>query len=419
MRANLWKLQAFAFFHSLIFAYVIERLYGLSRGLDVRQMVWLEILYAACALLLEVPSGALADRWSRRNTLVLSALCVVGEYVALIQARGFSGFALAALAAAAAGALASGTDNALLYDTLQALGRAADFERLLGRIRLWGTLAGLLAALGGARLADSLGLVAPYWASLPAVMLCLLLSLGLQEPPRSPTGERIAAAEGPPLHRRVPGGAELTRQLAAYGRHMGAAMAFVLGQRALALMVLSATLLGAVFVYADEYCQLLLQAVGVPVGWFGLWAALYMGGEALATSQAWRLRAGLSPRGLLTSLLLLSGTGLLLAGQLRTIWGLLPLLAALAGIWLSQPLTTGYLHHATDSHQRATVESCANLLLGAASVALGLAFGQVATGFSIFRAYQLLGALLLLYAMIWLFAARGLRWQRPLSPACD
>lgn len=38
MKANLWKLRAYWFCHSLIFAYVIERLFRLERGLDIQQM---------------------------------------------------------------------------------------------------------------------------------------------------------------------------------------------------------------------------------------------------------------------------------------------------------------------------------------------------------------------------------------------
>lgn len=88
------------------------------------------------------------------------------------------------------------------------------------------------------------------------------------------------------------------------------------------------------------------------------------------------------------------------------------MLLAFGCIWFSQPLTTGFLHHHTESHHRATVESCANLLTSVANVVLGLIFGQIARHFSIFRGYQLLGGLLLVYTLLWLFTARGLVWPQ-------
>ena len=38
LKANIWKMKAYWFCHSLIFAYVIERLFGLERGLNVQKI---------------------------------------------------------------------------------------------------------------------------------------------------------------------------------------------------------------------------------------------------------------------------------------------------------------------------------------------------------------------------------------------
>lgn len=163
-RANLWKLRLYWFGHSLVFAYVIERVFGLSRGLSVQEMVTVEIFYALAALLLEVPTGALADRWSRKKPLLLSSFCIFFEFFLLIFAYNLWGFLASALAAALGGALASGTANALLYDSLLEMGEQGDFERQLGRIGLWeehgGTDRRLGRGLGGCALGTCFALLA-------------------------------------------------------------------------------------------------------------------------------------------------------------------------------------------------------------------------------------------------------------------
>ncbi|MBT9548382.1 MAG: MFS transporter [Candidatus Sericytochromatia bacterium] len=385
-RANLWKLRLYWFGHSLVFAYVIERVFGLSRGLSVQDMVTVEIFYALAALVLEVPTGALADRWSRKKTLLLSSFCIFFEFFLLIFAFNLWGFLASALAAALGGALASGTANALLYDSLLETGEQSDFERQLGRIGLWESLAGLIGALGGAWVAVRWGLTSPYWLSLLGVVLAFGTALSLHEP----------AKQGEPV---------MAENLWA---HMGEALTFLRGQPVLQKIVLLATCLAAVFQYVDEYLQIYMQGVGVPVAYFGLFYACYMGGEAGFRSLAYRFKEIKQPRWLFAGLLGGFALFLLWAAALRSLWGLLPLFLALACVWLSQPLTTGYLHHRTPSSHRATVESFAHLLTSLLAVAVGLAFGQITTRWDIFSGYRFLTVVLLGFLIYWALAARNL-----------
>ena len=76
---------------------------------------------------LEVPAGALADRWSRRGCLVCGGLAI-GAGVALMVSLPSLPTAIAGETLLAIGAaLRSGVDSALLYDGLTSLGAA---ERL-------------------------------------------------------------------------------------------------------------------------------------------------------------------------------------------------------------------------------------------------------------------------------------------------
>jgi hypothetical protein len=47
LKSNVWKLYSYWFFHNLVFAYVIERLFWQQRGISVQQVVYTEIIYAA------------------------------------------------------------------------------------------------------------------------------------------------------------------------------------------------------------------------------------------------------------------------------------------------------------------------------------------------------------------------------------
>src|SRR3712207_2434877 len=140
-------------FYALLFA---------DNGLDDGQVSVLLALWSATAVLAEVPSGALADRWSRRSALVLAGLLQAAGYLLWIAFPGFLGFAAGLVVWGLGGALVSGAFEALLHDGLTAVGAGGQFGRVYG----WGNAADLLApaptALAAAALfhAGGVGLLA-------------------------------------------------------------------------------------------------------------------------------------------------------------------------------------------------------------------------------------------------------------------
>ena len=69
---NIYKLYFIIFFHNLIPAYVIERLFYEQRGMTVIMVVLCEIVYAVTIVILELPTGILADKFGRKGLIVIS-----------------------------------------------------------------------------------------------------------------------------------------------------------------------------------------------------------------------------------------------------------------------------------------------------------------------------------------------------------
>jgi MFS family permease len=111
---NIWKLYAIRFFQSLIPAYVIERLFWEQRGMTIQMVVYTEIIYAITIVLLEVPTGIIADKWSRKKMLMLSAILEGCPFLILLFATEFWHFATAIFISCIARSTSSGTENALL-----------------------------------------------------------------------------------------------------------------------------------------------------------------------------------------------------------------------------------------------------------------------------------------------------------------
>ena len=148
---------AFRVFFNCRFYYPIFTVLFLDFGLTVAQFSILNAVWAATIVLAEVPSGALADIVGRRRLLVFAALSMLVEMAILCLApRGnisllFAFFLINRVLSGLAEAAASGADEAIAYDALQAKGLADQWGRVLDvQMRLRSVMFILTMTIGAA-----------------------------------------------------------------------------------------------------------------------------------------------------------------------------------------------------------------------------------------------------------------------------
>ncbi|MBI2473274.1 MFS transporter [Candidatus Uhrbacteria bacterium] len=101
-------------------------LFYLHRGLVLDQIFWLSIVWSLTALVTEIPSGYLADRIGRKATLLIGAGLLALVHVGDWFAHGFWQFSLVFVLMSAAFSFFSGTEEAMLYESLLELGKERD-----------------------------------------------------------------------------------------------------------------------------------------------------------------------------------------------------------------------------------------------------------------------------------------------------
>jgi MFS family permease len=372
------------FFHNLIFAYVIERLYWASRGMSNQQVVYTEIIYAVVVLILEVPTGTLADRWSKKILMVINSLLFMLEFIILIYADSFWHFSLAVFLAGIGKALSSGTSNALVYDSLKLLGREDQFEKISGRIGFFDYSACLIAALIGSYVAYYNNYVTTYWLSLISAVAALLLNFLIAEP-------KVLHDEEKP---------------SSFLECMKEALDFIKSQSSLRFVLLFGIIIGSVLTYIDEFWQIYLNAVNIPVLLFGAVSASRMLSSSISGLYAYKLKNKFSYNSIFSILIVVITVSVIATSFIKSFWGLIPLIACFLAFGVVEPLIMGYLHHRTESRIRATVESFQSLILRGTIIFCGLLFGYYSTYHSIFIGFRVLGIILLAYGVYFMIFKR-------------
>ena len=132
---NVWRYQAFVTLSIMPFMMPVIVLFWEQNGLDMFQIFLLQAIFAVAIVVLEVPTGMVADLIGKRTSLVVS-MAVFGAGMAVYAlSTSFAGFLVAELFLSLGLSLYSGAGSALLYDSLQVLGNEGEFPRMFTFVR--------------------------------------------------------------------------------------------------------------------------------------------------------------------------------------------------------------------------------------------------------------------------------------------
>lgn len=378
LRRNLPLYVAFSVLFNARFYYPVLGVLFLDLGLTLEQYALLNVVWAVAIILLEIPSGALADVIGRKRMVVLAAALMVAEMSVFCFAPSgpwlFWLLLLNRLLSGAAEACASGADEALAFDSLPGEDRDRAWSRVLESLMRWKSGAFFVAMISGAALFDrelmasllgGTGWVPgttvrwPVYATLATSVLCLAVALGFREPPAS-------AASG---HHAV---------IRAWQNILAGAVHVFTSRKILFLM--AAALLMDSFVrlfltFASNYYRLIDLPPAVN-GLLGSGLAL-LGFAAAPAARRMTARFGAKTNFTIVAALVLLGlAGLLVVWPVWGAWVVIPLGLAMSAL---QFFTSNYLNLWTDSRVRATVLSFRGVAFNLGYAAAGLLFARLTT----------------------------------------
>ncbi len=357
----------FRLFFNCRFYYPIFTILFLDLGLSIGEFAALNVVWALTIVLLEVPSGALADRFGRRPLVIAASVLMIVEMgVLCLMQPGqhdlvFWLFVCNRVLSGSAEACASGADEALTYDSLPEGQREEIWPKVMARLSRAMAIGFIVSSISGAWLYT-------VWIKLP-VILCLLsaiaslvVALRMRESWTVPPKSSLLASIGETWSSILQTGGWIWRTRAAF----------------------ALILFGFVF---DSIIRLFLtvasnfyRLIGIAEGWYGvIGTVVSMLGLLTAglMEKSTRRMSGVTNFIWLGLAVLL---GLIAAAHPQQGWlGLVLILPLFMSMRFLQFFLSHYMNAVVDSTQRATALSFRGLSMNLAYGVVTLLFGWQST----------------------------------------
>jgi len=356
MSRNVTLINIHTMCNSVLFLLPVIVPYYKEIGLTFQQFLIGEAVFSVVVLLAEVPSGWISDVWKRRTTLMLGAVIGIIGYSTILYAENFWQAVLAQTIIGVAVALNSGTNTALLYDTLLEEGRIEEYRRLDGKRHALGVYGVAFSALAGAFF-FTLDFRLPAYFDVLAVTGGLIAISMVREPVRQ------------------------TKSVEKHIFHdIWETMKYALsGHKEIAGIIMLSTVILCASKLMMWTQQPYYELAGVPIVWFGvLMAGSYVIG-GLAGQWSHRIEHWGSNRAALAVMAAVLCTACSALAFGLPAWAAVPMfLTGTFAYTMGTPRINNAINSRVGSERRATILSTANLMVHVLFVPTSLIVGAIA-----------------------------------------
>jgi len=382
LRRNIPLLYTFSFLQMTLFPMAVITLFWKEQiGLSLSQILLLQGIFAVAMVVMEYPSGYISDRVGYRTALTAASILGLAGWGYYTVATSFRDVLIAEILLGISTSFISGSDSALLFESLKAHGQESGYARSEGRSTFFGQTGEAAGALFAGVLYAKYPL-SPFLLQILVWLLALAVTRRMTEP---------------------------RRETQRHGSHLAAALAsaryvFVENRR-LRITFLLSIVLGLSSFYPVWLIQPYMRDCGVPLASFGpVWAGANLV-VALFAVASHRLRAFLGNRGMILLVVLLVWGGYLGLGTTAGVWGFLfyYLLTAMRG--MKGPYMLHLAQAEIPSATRAGMLSLQSLCFRLIFALTGPLVGRYADAHGVGQTFRLLfyAYLVILPPLVWLF----------------
>ncbi len=349
---NIKLFYIYKLFKETVPIYPVYLLLFESKGLSLGQISLMLAIWSASVVLLEVPTGILADHWNRRYMLILGGLCKAACYVLWFFSDGFIMFSLGFVFWGISESLCSGSEEALLFDSLKQSKIEHSFDKVYGKGEFFAKCGVALSCFSGGFLSMVVSMRGVLLISVVSTVASVMVAVKFHE---------VNYFKNDKVEKEESEGISPFKTFAD-------AFSLCLKDKLLLAVILMLIFVIGTAGIMDEYDQLIASSFGLNLGLVGCWIGIRYGLEALGGRIAYHLGAlfckiGVNERFYAISVLcLFAGVFLGISGILNSIivlplYGLFYFLMASAGV-----LQEDFVQQRIKEQGRSTVHSIISLV---------------------------------------------------------
>ncbi len=360
-------------------------------GLSMAETGIVEGIYHATSIIFEIPSGAIADLLGRKRSVVLGRVCIAVSCIIMLFSRSFWYFALGFAIQALGNNFNSGSEEALVYDSLKYIGREREYMRISGRRNVIIEVSQGIATVAGAVLAE----YSYFWCYSACLIIALLAAVQVLFITEAPVTEN-AEGENKPENKHVWKNMEIAETVR---QHFKTSYNIIKSDiRILKIIVYYAVVFASqtiLFFYSQQY----YKDLGYNKIQIGVILLLAGAGSCIGALSSSRLynRYG---RKIITAASLLIAFAFVGYGFNNIILSVVLFMAASFSDSLLYPVQSDELNRLIPSGQRATLVSVDSLFFSAAMIIMFPAAGALADIWGMDTVFSSIGIGLIVFVVV-------------------
>lgn len=366
-KSNLYKLYYLKIVEWFLLFMPIVVIFFQSHGLSMKEVFLLQSVYSIAIVILEIPSGYLADVIGRKNSITIGTVLGFIGFSIYIFTGDFWGFLVAEIIMGFGQSMISGADSAILYDTLLEAKEEDRYLKEEGFISGLGNYSEAIAAILGGLLSQ-LSLQAPFVAQAALALTAIPVALWLYEPTVYRTAVKPSIAEVWKIVRYC-----------------------LLDNKQMRWNIILSAITGASTLSMAWFSQPYFEKVGVPLALFGIvWTVLNFS-VGLTATVAHKIEAFLGLRKTVIIATLTLSVTYILMGLFPSIWALAFLLIFYLARGVATPVFKNTINKIAPSESRATILSVRSFVIRIVFGILGPIFGWLSDAFGLMEALVIAG----------------------------
>jgi len=383
VQSNIWKYYlATALVHFGFFTPIIQ-LFFLDNNLTITKIALLGVVWSIVRIILEVPSGILADKWGRKKVFAISSLFAIFQVVMLIYASNYWHFFFASILSAVSYSFLSGTNTAIFYDTLKQLKKEDQFEKLWARQHIFQQIPLVIAFVASGFLYKFSPLL-PFQLSLLFLVASLIVVLTFKEPKYHKPIEEVNVFT-----------------------HFIQSMKFIFENNFLKTILIFTVIFSIGSDLSYGYGQIYLKQLALPVVLFGIAYTFKSIFVTIFANIAPSIRKKIDYQGIFAlQMILITALFFIMALTNNYLIGAICFILIAIPHGLFVVSKTSYIHKHTRSHHRATVDSMFSFVVALVFLILEPATGYLADLYTMKFPFLLIAFLLLIYTVYYIIHGR-------------